>query len=295
MQMILIELILGGDTNMDWMNVPIVDMTDLDDEAQHDDSPEVQVSSASTIDKLTTFDDVKNFCRNSKRIECITLHHTWRPTSSQYNGRSTVLGIKRYHIQNVAGVTDIMANFYTSPVDDYIGWTARPLNITNGAHAYINKDWNQVPAGLRQRAGGNKQYLNYRSVGIETIGNFDSENPATNKSMKNSLRLMAMLCEIYSLDPEKDIYFHRDVTWKTCPGSRVTKTWITEEVKKQMSNNEDCKDLPASPWAEDSLEWAKETGLIIGDSDGNQYPKCPITTERLAVILKRFHDMMKSE
>jgi hypothetical protein len=279
---------------MDWVNVPAVKMTDLDDEAQFDDLSEIRVSSMSTIDKLTTEQNIRNFCRNSKRIECITLHHTWSPNSSQYNGRSTVLGIKRYHIQNV-DARDIMANFYTSPVDDYIGWTARPMNITNGAHAYINKNWNQVPADLRIRANGNRQYLNYRSIGIETIANMDTENPATNKSMRNSIKLIAILCDIYNLDIDRDLYFHRDVAHKSCPGTKVDLDWVKSEVKKEMDNGEDCKKLPAKPYQEDALDWAKNTGLLVGDSDGNQMPQCNITRGDMLVVLKRFYDMFIDE
>jgi len=36
-----------------------------------------------------------------------------------------------------------------------------------------------------------------------------------------------------SLDiPEEEIYFHRDVSIKTCPGTAITKEWLLEELKK---------------------------------------------------------------
>jgi hypothetical protein len=284
---------------MDWINVPAVKMTDLDDEVQYDDTSEIIASATSSINKLVNKDDILDFCSNSKKIEAITLHHTWSPDSSQYRGRSTILGIKRYHIQNV-GAKDIMANFYTSPVDDYIGWTARPLNIKNGAHAYISKNWNQVPADLKKRASGNKQFLNYKSIGIETVANMDAENPATNKSMRNSIKLIAILCEIYNLDIDKDLYFHRDAASKSCPGNLVTKSFVQSEVKKEMGNGEDCneidcKDKTAHNYAKPALEWAVENGLIKGDANGNLMPRCPITREDFIVILKRYDDFLKKD
>ncbi len=263
---------------------------DLIGQEKYDDISELRASARSTIDKLITLNDVKKFCSNSKKIECITLHHTWSPNSSQYNGRNTILGIKSYHMKN--GFSDIAANFYTAPVDDYIGWTARPLSTTNGAHAYINKPFSSLPFGLRNRANGNKQYLNYKSVGIETIGNFDSENPKTSKSMRNSIKLMAMLCEIYKLDPNKDIFTHNMVEYKSCPGSKVDLNWIKSEVKKEMNGNneEDCKDLPAKPYQEEALKFCVDNGILTGDSEGNLMSQCNLTRGDMAVMLFRFYN-----
>jgi len=275
-----------NDFEIELASIEEVIMTDLDDEAQYDDTNEIRISSTSSIDQLVNEAAVRNFCKNSKTIRAITLHHTYSPNASQYKGRSTILGIKKYHMQSV-GASDIMANFYTSPVDNYIGWTGRSLSVKNGAHAHISKPWNSVPSDLKTRANGNTQYLNYYSVGIETIGNLDSENPKNSKAMKNSIKLMAILCDIYKLDIEKDLYFHRDVAYKSCPGNLVTKEWVKQEVKKQMAN-ENKPDV--SSWAIEAVNWAKKEGIITGYTNGKFGGTDPVTREQLAVILKRFHD-----
>ena len=46
--------------------------------------------------------------------------------------------------------------------------------------------------------------------------------------------------------------------------------------------------LPASPWAEESLEWAVRNGILRGDESGNLMPQANLTREQMAVIFNRY-------
>lgn len=270
----------------------VVCLYDLDGEEQWDDSPEVRASATSDIAPIYSKDDIYRWLKNSnsKPIEAITLHHTYSPSTC--NGRKTVIGIKNYHV-NVRGFSDIAANFYSSDEEDVIGYTARPLSVLNGAHAYISKDWSDVPKRLRVLANGNKQYLNYKSFGIETFGNFDVSDPENSVAMRHSIMVMAVVCDFYGIDID-NIFFHNMVAHKSCPGERVKLDWIKREVEKEMGSS-DCKDLPPSDYALEALEWAKESGLMTGDSTGNLMPKCNITREDFIVVLYRFYKKFVQE
>jgi len=272
------------------INVESIDFEghDLIGQEEYEDVGDISIQSASSIDPIYTKEEVEEWLSVSKPVEAITLHHTYSPNSSQYNGRSTILAIQNYHMNH--GFSTIAANFYTTPTDDLIGFTARSLKIQNGAHAYISKPLSSLPSDLRARANGNRQFLNYRSIGIETISNMDIEDPTTNKSMRNSITLMAIICEYHNLNPNEDIFLHRFVEYKSCPGNLVSLDWIKSEVKKEMGIDTDCKSLPAKDYQEDALQWMKDEGLMVGDSTGNQWPQCNITRGDFAVILQRFYD-----
>lgn len=48
-------------------------------------------------------------------------------------------------------------------------------------------------------------------------------------------------------------------------------------------------------WYSKPIEWAKEKGLMEGYPDGSWKPKQAVTREELAVVLHRFHRMMKDD
>jgi hypothetical protein len=113
-------------------------------------------------------------------------------------------------------------------------WISRPFSYQNGAHAYVNKDWSIVPKSCRDFCNGNRQALNYYATGVETVGNFDSEDPKTSKSMDFSIELFAAMHDIWNIPLEK-LFFHRFVEDKTCPGTKVTYDWFVNSVKERSS------------------------------------------------------------
>jgi len=260
---------------------------DLNGQQEWDDSGDVAIAATSTIDPIYDKQGVISWLSNSKPIRGIIIHHTYSPSSSQYTGRNTILAIKNYHMSH--GWSDIAANFYTTPTTNgLIGYTARSLTVQNGAHAYVERSWSEVPADFRILANGDKQHANTYCIGIETVANLDVEDPTTSKSMRNSIKLMAIICEYHGFGVDK-IWPHRALASKSCPGNRVNMDWLREEVKKEMGNGEDCKDLPASNYAVEALQWAMDQGLMVGDGT-NQFPRCNITREDFITILYRYHN-----
>lgn len=63
---------------------------------------------------------------------------------------------------------------------------------------------------------------------------------------------------------------------------------MTDEKFAEFMNRwlEGQKTKPASAWAEPSLEWAKDEGIMVGDASGNQMPKSFATREEIAAMLQ---------
>ena len=256
---------------------------DLDTEAYYD-SFDILAASYSPIKPIYTISEFINWLPGVD-IRGIVLHHTYAPTTCK--GISTIKSIRNYHIS--IGFSDIAANFYSSDEPNILGYTARDLHRSNYAHAHVDKIWRDVSPELVKRFNYDNMYCNKYFFGLETIGNFDIQEPTTSMSMYHSILIMAAVCKKYNLNPDRDIIFHREVAYKSCPGSKVTKKWIIEEVNKEM-DIKNCKDLPAHTYAQDALDWSVKNGLIFGDSEGNLMPRCNITREDFITILKRYHD-----
>jgi len=162
------------------------------------------------------------------RVQAIVVHHTWSPTAAQYQGRSTIEGIRRYHMQE-RGWSDIGANLYACP--DGMVITGRPLDASNWAHAQVSLS--KPEAEAKAIAGGNAGWFNKYAVGIETVANFDSEPPdagLSGVSYRVMLDCCATICRVFALDPVKRIFFHRDVADKTCPGRLLKRATVREAV-----------------------------------------------------------------
>ena len=48
----------------------------------------------------------------------------------------------------------------------------------------------------------------------------------------------------------------------------------------------------SSGWAEPYLEWAADTGILVGDANGDLMAKSFITREQTATMFKSFYDKM---
>lgn len=111
--------------------------------------------------------------------------------------------IRRYHIQNKKWI-DIGYHFGVEKVDsDYEVFVGRPLNKP-GAHCY-------------------QQSMNYKSIGICCVGNYDESLPDTIMWTILGYRLVIPLMEIFNI-PIENIKFHREYAkYKSCPGVRFNK------------------------------------------------------------------------
>lgn len=161
------------------------------------------------------------------------LHHCWRPNAAQYRGISTIDGIQRTHMAG-AFPSGIAANCYTGP--DGAIYNARPLSWSNWAHAYVERAWSSVYEPARIIAGGDRAWFNTWAFGVETVGDFDVEDPTTSRAMATSLDVIALVHKLYSIPVER-CFLHRDVANKTCPGKRVTRDWVHSQLRARLTGD----------------------------------------------------------
>jgi hypothetical protein len=192
--------------------------------------------SRSTLTQLDPREGLAQWLRSynvADRIKAIVVHHTEEPTGAQYEGRSTIEAIRSYHMQK--GWSDIGAQLYTCP--DGMLFTGRPLDAANYCHA--GPPWrSDVEAEALAISGGDTMWFNHYAIGIETVANFDLFDPWGNgpdaRSLQVTLEACATICRVFSLDPARRIFFHRDVADKTCPGMKLTRVRVREEVARRL-------------------------------------------------------------
>ncbi len=150
---------------------------------------------------LQEFQDyVRDYYFGPKPPNKLVVHHTWRPTSESWQGERTIGGLKRYY--------------------EGKGWPAGP-------HLFIADDGIWLFSPMRKN-GIHAGRLNDLSVGIEVVGDYDLK-PWEGNTKRNTLGAIKVLQQRLSI-PQSEIYFHRDVSGKTCPGTAITKDWLFNEL-----------------------------------------------------------------
>ena len=136
-----------------------------------------------------------------RKIKEIHLHHSWKPDYSNFktiNGRPNYnylfRWIRDYHINNNKW-QDIGYHYIVFP-DGHI-MDGRTLELP--------------PASIPGR--------NSNVIAICMIGNFDS-NDITDEQLQSTKKLIKQLMEQYKT---KVLYFHREWSTKTCPGTKLNK------------------------------------------------------------------------
>lgn len=165
---------------------------------------------------ITQFENILQRISPPVWANSVTIHHTAAPSLSQ-----RPKGFTAQHINN-------MRDYYQS-----LGWKSGP-------HLYIDDDqiWFMTPLSEK---GVHAVSFNSRSIGIEVLGDYDSEDPFTGRGLqcwqlaaKTTMQLLNWL----NLKPsESTVLFHRDdpKTSKTCPGSKITKKWFIDLMQKESS------------------------------------------------------------
>ena len=144
--------------------------------------------------------------------DAITLHHTASPSLAQRPN-----GFIAQHLRNLEA-------FYRGK-----GWSAGP-------HLFGDDDQLWGMCDFR-RKGVHAVSFNRRAIGIEVLGDYDSESPKTGRGLecwKTTAAGTKILLDWLGLKPsEKTVLFHRDdpQTTKTCPGTKVTKEWVLGLIK----------------------------------------------------------------
>jgi N-acetyl-anhydromuramyl-L-alanine amidase AmpD len=140
----------------------------------------------------------------------IVIHHCAAPSLAQRPN-----GFISQHMLN-------LQDFYEGK-----GWSAGP-------HLFIDEDQAWVFSPLNQR-GVHAVSFNATSIGIEMLGDYDSEDPTSGRGAQ-VLAMTARVTELLmkKLGIKKDgILFHRDdpKTSKTCPGKKIKKDWFLNLIK----------------------------------------------------------------
>ena len=171
--------------------------------------------------------------QSGRHPKATVLHHCWRPNAAQYRGLSTIQGVQRTHMAG-AFPSGIAANCYCGP--DGAIYNARPLSWSNWAHAYVERAWSSVYEPARIIAGGDRAWFNRYGFGVETVGDFDVEDPTTSRAMATSLDVLAVVHRLYTIPVER-CFLHRDVANKTCPGKRVTREWVHSQLRARLTGD----------------------------------------------------------
>ena len=175
------------------------------------------------------------------------IHHTWKPEHSDFNGNNHMSlqdGMRNYHVNN-NGWADIGQHITVFP--DGIVVTGR--------------DFNKDPVGI---SGHNKG-----AFMVEMIGNFDIGND----KLEDEQLKTVMLLTNYFIKRDIKIVFHRDYSYKSCPGSSIKKDTFLK-VAKEMDN--------ISDWALNSW-WKLVDKQITDGSNPNEF----LTREMESVFLDR--------
>jgi hypothetical protein len=83
---------------------------------------------------------------------------------------------------------------------------------------------------------------NHRSLHLEMVGDYDQRLP-DGPTLTNTLAALGALHNRLKLDP-KNLLFHRDYSYKSCPGNKVTKEWITPKIEDWIAHYREEIDSP---------------------------------------------------
>lgn len=214
-------------------------------------------------------------------LKATFLHHTWKPTAADYRGLSTILGIRKAHLAR--DFSDIACHAYAAP--DGTVFNARPPSTNNCACQYPAKSASEWPAELRAISGSDKSWPNQFGFSMETVGNFDEEDPAQSRAMATSLDVLAAVHRIWQIPVER-CFFHRDVSSKSCPGSRVTKAWVHSELRKRLEG-ETMPEVDVDEWAREAVERMKAAKIMLGKTEDWFGGREPVTRQEVAVVADR--------
>jgi len=154
-----------------------------------------------------------------KWFKAITIHHTAAPSLTQRP--------KGFTLQHIINIRDFYIN---------------KKHWDRGPHFFVDEDqiFGMTPVTEK---GIHAASFNSFALGIETLGDYDSEDPKSGRGLAcwtECAKLVNVLCEWAGIVPtEKTILFHREdpKTSKTCPGTKVNKTWVLDLIKQTSSSS----------------------------------------------------------
>lgn len=201
---------------------------------------------------------------------------------------------------------------YTAGRNDSAAGNVRYFQSPRGAsaHYFVDREgwlqsvdeadtaWSVGTAGVYTQK--HPRCRNGNSISIEMCCRYENGvywlEPAV---IDNAARLTRALMRKYNI-PIEQVLRHYDVVSKRCPAMWVDdeQAWegfrkrvmeVLEMTKQELLALGGTGDQP-SDWARAATDWAKQTGLFTGDSEGNFGWQQPITREAVAKILFEYHN-----
>lgn len=146
----------------------------------------------------------------TREVSAVHVHHTWRPSHTQWRGEASVEAMRRFHVEE-RGFSDIAQHVTIDP-DGFV-WTGR--------------DWNQPPASARGFNGTTAR----GPFMFEMVGDFDQgRDPLGGTQRETALKVTACLLERNGLGVEA-VRFHNELSPKTCPGTAVDRLAFLREAE----------------------------------------------------------------
>lgn len=137
----------------------------------------------------------------------IILHHSLTEDSKTLSWNA----IRRYHVKQ-KGYDDISYHYGVELIGNrYEILTGRPLNM-QGAHTIG---------------------MNYRSIGICCVGNYDLKRPSS-VMLDLLIKHIAGLCKVINISPDNIRGHNYYADYKTCPGKLFPVTRVRERVKDML-------------------------------------------------------------
>jgi hypothetical protein len=175
--------------------------------------------SYANVGKVWTVESFKEYLKGIKRpayVKSVTIHHTGAPSLGQ-----RPKGLLAQHILNIQ-------SYYES-----LGWN-------RGPHLFIDDDqiFGMTPLSI---PGIHAVSFNRSSIGIEILGEYDTEDPYTGRGlacMKNAAAAAKAIFEWLDMPVNEDtLKFHRDdpKTSKSCPGTKVKKDWFISLMQSSVN------------------------------------------------------------
>ena len=170
------------------------------------------------LNKKLNFDEFKDYIKGksfkpNNPNKCI-LHHTWKPTQKDWKGETTIQGLKKYY--------------------EGLGWNSAPHIFIAPDGIWLFTDMNTQ--GIHAGEG------NYRSIGIEVVGNYDGAKWTGLR--EQTLGVIDALLNELNLGTDA-IHFHRKYnTSKSCPGSAISIKWVKDKLKEYRVKKEEPQNEP---------------------------------------------------
>lgn len=206
---------------------------------------------------VESFDTYLNSVEKPSWCKAVCLHHTAAPSLS-----TRPQGLLSQHIRN-------MEDFYREKE-----WSAGPHFFTDE-----NEIFGMTPPNLK---GVHAVSFNSNAIGIEVLGNYDTEFPDIGRGLecwKTTAAATAKLLKWLGLPINGNtVLFHRDdpTTKKTCPGYKVQKPWVIDLIKSVSTSAVIAKPVEDNVVAQQFVKVADYLQNIKGYS-----------SEDIAKLLKR--------